>query len=49
MSDRVKLTRGVLASVSARMNGSAGIKIELLLSLLGGVRATVAASQVMRA
>ena len=48
VGDKVKLASGVLASVAARMSGSPGIKVELLLPLFGGVKATVASSQLVR-
>ena len=47
--DTVRLTRGVLSCVSARMSSRPGIKVDLLLPLLGGAHATVAQSAVMRA
>ena len=47
--DQLKLTSGVLASVSARMSGSPGIRVEVLLPLFNGCRATVSASQLVRA
>jgi hypothetical protein len=46
--DRVELTSGVLACISARMCGSPGIKVELLLPLFGGVRATASLAQLAR-
>ena len=50
IGDQVKLTRGVLASVAARINrDSGGSRVELLLPLFSGCRATVAVSQLMRA
>jgi hypothetical protein len=47
--DQVKLTRGVLSCVSARMSGSPGIRVELLLPLFGGARAGVSPGQLVRA
>jgi hypothetical protein len=46
--DRVKLTAGVLSCVAARMSGSKGIRVELILSLFGGAKASALASQVVR-
>ena len=39
--DPYRSTHGVLASVAAQMSGPPGLRVELLLPLFGGVRATV--------